>query len=350
MTAQIRRPTAFSRRTALKAGAAAAASLAAVPLAACGIGGSGTGAQHRFRLAETHPENYPTTLGDKRFADLVRERSGGRIDIQVYAGGRLGEESDIIEQVQLGVIEMTRVSSAPMAEFAGPMGLFGLPFIFDDADHMWRFLDAEDGGRKLLGELDRAGFKGLCYFDPGARSFYTTDRVITTPEDVRGLKFRVQQAAVIMDFISALGGSPTPMNYGEVYSSLQSGLLDGAENNAPSYFTASHYEVAPNFTLDEHMRVAEILIVNRSVWEDLPTEDQNLLQQAAFDAVPYQRKKWNEQVDADMQKLREAGVTITRVDDIAPWRAATKSVIDKYGEQYAEYLDRIAALRRSDRP
>jgi TRAP-type C4-dicarboxylate transport system substrate-binding protein len=233
-----------------------------------------------------------------------------------------------------------------MAEFASAMGLFGLPYIFDDADHMWRFLDAEDGGRKLLGELEFSGFKGLGYFDPGARSFYTTDKVIRTPEDVRGLKFRVQQAEVIMDFIEALGGSPTPMNYGEVYSSLQSGLLDGAENNPPSYYSASHYEVAPNFTLDEHMRVAEILIVNRSVWEDLPEEDRDLLQQAAADAVPFQREKWDAQVDADMKKLRDAGVTITEIGDITPWRAATQSVIDKYGEQYAEYLDQIDALRQ----
>jgi tripartite ATP-independent transporter DctP family solute receptor len=337
----------LSRRNLLKAGAVGAAALASFPLAACGR--SDTGVEHHFRLAETHPDDYPTTLGDKRFAELVRERSGGRIDIEVYAGGRLGEESDIIEQVQLGVIEMTRVSSAPMAEFASAMGLFGLPYIFDDADHMWRFLD-DDGGRKLLGELEPAGFKGLCYFDPGARSFYTTNKVITAPQDVRGLKFRVQQTAVIMDFIEALGGSPTPMNYGEVYSSLQSGLLDGAENNPPSYYSASHYEVAPNYTLDEHMRVAEILIVNRSVWEDLPAEDQDLLQQAAFDAVPFQKAKWNAQVDADMQKLRDVGVTITEIGDITPWRAATKSVIDKYGEQYAEYLDRIAALRRSNQP
>jgi tripartite ATP-independent transporter DctP family solute receptor len=335
----------LSRRNLLRAGVVGTAALTALPLASCGRNASG--AEHHFRLAETHPADYPTTLGDIRFADLVRERSGGRMHIDVFSGGRLGEESDIIEQVQLGVIEMTRVSSAPMAEFAGAMGLFGLPYIFDDADHLWRFLD-DDGGRKLLGELEPSGFKGLCYFDPGARSFYTTNRVINSPEDVRGLKFRVQQTAVIMDFIEALGGSPTPMNYGEVYSSLQSGLLDGAENNPPSYVSASHYEVAPNFTLDEHMRVAEILIVNRSVWEDLPAEDQDLLQQAAYDAVPFQRQKWNAQVDADMKKLREGGVNIVEIGDITPWRRATQSVLDKHGEQYAEYLDRIDALRQSN--
>ena len=140
------------------------------------------------------------------------------------------------------------------------------------------------------------------------------------------------------------------MDYGEVYSSLQSGLLDGAENNPPSYYSASHYEVAPNCTLDEHMRPAEILIVNRSVWEDLPAEDQDLLRQAVADAVPFQRQKWNAQVDADMQKLRHAGVTITEIGDITPCRRATQSVIDRYGERYSEYLDRIDALRQSNQP
>lgn len=338
----------LNRRGLLKAGAFGAAAMATFGLAGCGSGGSsGSGGEKlTFRLGETHPDDYPTTLGDKRFADLVRERSGGRIDIQVFAGGQLGEESDVIEQVQMGSIEMTRVSSAPMAEFATGMGLFGLPYIFDDADHLWRFLD-DDSGKKLLGELDSAGFKGLGYFDPGARSFYTTDKVIAGPEDVKGLKFRVQESQVIIDFVKALGGSPTPMDYGEVYSSLQSGLIDGAENNPPSYYSASHYEVAPNYTLDEHMRVAEILVVNKGVWDGLSTEDQEILQQAAADAAPYQREKWDEQVETDMKALQDAGVTITKVEDLTPWREATQSVIDKHGSKYSEHLDRIDALRQS---
>ncbi len=339
--------TNLSRRNLFKAGALGAAALSSLSLAACGGGGSGgSDGKLSLRLAETHPDDYPTTLGDKHFADLVRERSDGRIDIQVFAGGQLGEESDVIEQVQMGSVEMTRVSSAPMAEFAEAMGLFGLPYIFDDADHMWRFLD-DDSGQKLLGELESSGFKGLCYFDPGARSFYTREKAITSVEDVRGQKFRVQESQVIIDFIKALGGSPTPMDYGEVYSSLQSGLLDGAENNPPSYYSASHYEVAPNFTLDEHMRVAEILVMNQDVWNELSAEDQELIQQAATDAIPFQREKWNAQVEIDMQALRDAGVTITEIDDITPWREATQSVIDKHGAAFSEYLDRIEALRQA---
>lgn len=336
----------ISRRSILKAGAVGAA-VAPFALSACGGGGSGGGggSELSFRLAETHPDDYPTTLGDKRFAELVKERSDGRISVEVFANAQLGEESSVIEQVQMGSIEMTRVSSAPMSEFAPGMGLFGLPYIFDDSDHLWRFLD-DDSGKQLLGELDDEGFHGLCYMDPGARSFYSSDKAIETVDDVAGQKFRVQESEIIIDFIKALGGSPTPMDYGEVYSALQSGLIDGAENNAPSYYSASHYEVAKNFTLDEHMRVAEILIINGDAWNNLSDEDKDLVSKAAQDAVPYQRKKWDEQVAADTQKLRDEGVNIIEIDDITPWRDATASVIEKHRDDYAEYLDRIDALRQ----
>ncbi|UYM06233.1 TRAP transporter substrate-binding protein [Solicola gregarius] len=337
----------ISRRSILKAGAITAAA-APFALSACGGGGSGGsgGSELSFRLAETHPDDYPTTLGDKRFADLVKERSDGRISIEVFANAQLGEESSVIEQVQMGSIEMTRVSSAPMSEFAVGMGLFGLPYIFDDSDHLWRFLD-DDSGKQLLGELDDEGFHGLCYFDPGARSFYASGDPIESVDDVKGRKFRVQESEVIVDFIKALGGSPTPMDYGEVYSALQSGLIDGAENNEPSYYSASHYEVAKNLTLDEHMRVAEILIVNSDTWNGLGDDDKDLLSKAAQDAVPYQRKKWDAQVATDTQKLRDEGVNIIEVDDITPWRDATASVIEKYRGDYAEYLDSIESLRQA---
>ena len=284
-------------------------------------------------------------MGDERFAELVEEKSDGRITIDVYAGAQLGEESDAIEQVQLGSIELTRVSSAPMTEFTSGMGLFGLPYIWDDADHMWRFLEDENGGKKLLGELEGAGFHGVTYMDPGARSFYTTDRVVKSPDDLKGLKIRVQESQVIIDFIEALGGSPTPMDYGEVYSALQSGLIDGAENNPPSYHSASHFEVAKNYTLDEHMRVAEILVMNQGIWESLSADDQAIIEEAAAEAAEFQREQWDAQVEKDMTALKDAGVTITEIDDLEPWRAATQSVIDKYRGEYGEYLDLVEELR-----
>lgn len=334
-----------NRRSMFKAGGVGAAALGAASLTACG-GDGGSGDKISWRLAEAHPDDYPTTLGDKKFADLVRERSDGRIDIKVFANSQLGEETDAIEQVQMGAIEMTRVSSAPMTEFASGMGLFGLPFIWEDGEHLWRFLD-DDAGKSLLGELDESGFKGLAYFDPGARSFYTSEKEIKTLADVEGQKFRVQESEVIIDFIKALGGSPTPMDYGEVYSALQSGVIDGAENNEPSYYSASHYEVAPFFIKDEHMRIAELLVVNKDKWDGLSQEDQDLLQQAADDAVPYQKEKWAAQVTKDTAALEKAGVTLNEVTDIDDWRAAVQPVIDKYGEEFADNLARVEELRNA---
>ena len=333
----------WSRPKARVVGLTAALSLV---LAACGDGGGGgDGAEYSWRLAEVHPEGYPTTLGDEKFAELVEEKSGGRITIDVFPGAQLGEESDAIEQVQIGSIEFTRVSSAPMTEFASGMGLFGLPYIWDDADHLWRFLDDENGGRKLLGGLEEAGFHGVTYMDPGARSFYTTDKVVESPDDIKGLKIRVQESQVIIDFVEALGGSPTPMDYGEVYSALQSGLIDGAENNAPSYHSASHFEVAKNLTLDEHMRVAEILVMNTGVWDGLSAEDKAIIEEAAAEAAEFQRANWDEQVEKDMAALKKEGVTVTEIDDLEPWREATRPVIDKYRGEYAEYLDVVDELR-----
>ncbi|MGY0540265.1 TRAP transporter substrate-binding protein [Nocardioides sp. YJ-D4] len=343
-------PTPVARRSLFKAGAFGAAAVAGgLALSACGGGslagsGGGGGGSKTFKLAETHPDDYPTTLGDKKFAELAEKYSDGRIKIQVYPNAQLGEESDAIEQVQMGSIEMTRISSAPMGEFVPAMGLFSLPYLFDDADHLWRFLESESG-KKLLGEADGAGFKGLGYFDPGARSFYTSKKPIKAPADVKGLKIRVQESQVQIDFIKALGGSPTPMDYGEVYSSLQSGLLDGAENNEPSYFSASHYEVAKNYTLDRHMRVAEVLLINKDTWDGLDSQDQEALQKAADEAAPFQREKWDAQVEADLEKLRGEGVTINEISDLAPWREATKSVIDKHGADLGEYITAVEELR-----
>lgn len=342
-------PKPVARRSLFKAGAFGAAAVAGgLALSACGggslAGSGGGGSSKTFKLAETHPEDYPTTLGDKKFAELAEKYTDGRIKIQVYPNAQLGEESDAIEQVQMGSIEMTRISSAPMGEFVPAMGLFSLPYLFDDADHLWRFLESESG-KKLLGETESAGFKGLGYFDPGARSFYTTKKPVLAPADVKGLKIRVQESQVQIDFINSLGGSPTPMAYGEVYSSLQSGLLDGAENNEPSYLSASHWEVAPNYTLDRHMRVAEVLLINKDTFDGLSSEDQEALQKAATEAAPFQREKWEAQVETDLEKLRGEGVKINEIADIAPWREATKSVIEKHGAKLGEYLDAVDELR-----
>ncbi len=193
-----------------------------------------------LRLAETHPKGYPTELGDEEFARLVKERSGGRIVIEVYPGSQLGEEKAVIEQVQFGAIDLTRVSISPLASFVPKLNAFQMPYLYRDSDHMWKVLKG-DIGKELLASLEPFGFIGLGWFDGGARSFYNSKKPVRTPADLKGLKIRVQESELMMGLVRAFGAVPTPMPYGEVYSGLQTGVIDGAENNPPSYFSASHY-------------------------------------------------------------------------------------------------------------
>jgi tripartite ATP-independent transporter DctP family solute receptor len=319
-------------------------------LAACGGGGGGGGgeAEHSFRLAETHPKEHPTAQADQEFAQLVDEKSDGRIEIETFLNAQLGEEADVIEQVQTGSIEMTRVSTAPMAEFADSMEVFSLPYIFDDGDHMWRFLDGE-GGQELLGQLEDSGFKGLVYYDGGARSFYTSEGAeVTSLEDIQGLQIRVQQSDINTQWMQALGARSTPLDYGEVYSSLQSGVIDGAENNWTSYLTANHYEVAPNYIENQHQRVPEVLMMSQQTWDQLSEEDQQIIQEAADESVEFQREAWQESEEEAQQQVAEEGSNIIEyeeIEDIDEWKEAVQPVIDDNRSDFGEVLDQIEAAR-----
>ncbi|SDF82699.1 TRAP transporter substrate-binding protein [Sporolituus thermophilus] len=331
--------------------AAALSLLVAGAVLVTGCGGSAKttgekkeGAKYTFRLAETHPPDYPTTLGDKKFAELVYERTNGRIKIEVFPSGQLGEEKAVIEQVQLGAIEFTRVSASPLAEFNKQLGVLSLPYIFDSDEHMWKFLSS-DMGNKMLDGLETSKMKGLAYYSSGSRSFYAR-KPIKSLDDLKGLKIRVQQSKINMDMISALGASATPMPYGEVFSALQTGVIDGAENNYPSYYSSNHYQVAKYYLLDRHQRVPEVLLVSKATWDKLSDEDKKIIKQAALDSVKTQRELWDKFEKEAEAKLRAAGVTITEVTDVKPWQAAVKPVIDKYGPEYKEVLEAIDKARK----
>lgn len=293
-----------------------------------------------MRLAEAHPSDYPTTLGDKKFAELVNERSQGRIQIKVHDSASLGDENSVIQQVQLGSIEFTRISSGTLAEFNKQFGVFSLPYIFNDNDHVWRFLDS-DYGKKMLTNLDKSRMMGLAYYSSGSRSFYTK-KSVKGPEDLKGLKIRVMQNAINIELMKAFGASATPMPYGEVFSALQTGVIDGAENNPPSYLTASHYQAVKNYILDGHQRVPEVLMVSKITWDKLSAEDRKLIQQAAQDSVKFQKDAWDKFEKDALAKLIQSGVVVTEVKDITPWKEAAKSVIEKYGAEYKADLEAIA--------
>ncbi len=296
-----------------------------------------------LKLGETHPPDYPTTLGDKKFAELVTERTKGRIKVEVYPSSQLGEEKAVIEQVQLGAIAFTRVSSAPLAEFNKPLGVCALPYLFNSTDHMWKVLTGPDG-QKMLDGLAASKFIGLCYYDPGARSFYST-KPIKSLDDMKGLKIRVQQNKINMDLMQAIGASATPMPYGQVFSALQTGVIDGAENNFPSYLTANHYQVAKYYLVDQHQMVPEVLVMSKVVWDKLSDEDKKIIKQAAADSVATQRDLWTKFEKEAEAKVKAAGCTVTYVQDLKPWQAAVKPMLEKYRAEYGEVLDAIAKAK-----
>ncbi|MFB9326323.1 TRAP transporter substrate-binding protein [Paenibacillus aurantiacus] len=294
---------------------------------------------YTFRLAESHPADYPTTLADKKFADLVSEKSGGRIKIEVFPSAQLGEEKAVIEQVQLGAIEFTRVSTGPLAEFNKAFGVFSLPYIFENEDHEWKFLNGPEA-QKMLEDLSSSKFMGLAYYDSGARSFYTR-KPVTKIEDLKGQKIRVIQNKVNIDLMDALGASATPMPYGDVFNALQTGVIDGAENNWPSYYTSKHYEQAKHIIVDGHQRVPEVLMASQVTWDKLSDADKKIIKEAATESITYQREQWKQFEKESEDKVRAAGVTVTEVTDLKPWQDAVKPMIEEYR---ADYKDVLAAI------
>lgn len=306
---------------------------------ASGGGAQQEGPKYSFRLADAHPEGYPTVVGDQKFAELVKEKSGGRITIEVFPSAQLGEEKAVIEQVQLGAIEFTRVSTGALGGFNKQYEVFSLPYIFENDEHLWKFLES-DKGKELLGSLESSRMKGLAYYSSGARSFYST-KPLKTIDDLKGQKIRVIQNKVNIDLMEALGANATPMNYGEVYSALQTGIIDAAENNYPSYLSSGHYDHAKNLILDQHQRVPETLLISKITWDKLSETDRNIIMEAAQESVAVQRAEWDRYEKESEEKIKAAGVTITEVTDFTPWQNAVKPVVDKYRAEYGELLDAI---------
>lgn len=293
-----------------------------------------------LRLAENQPDDYPTTIGDKEFAKLVEEKTDGRYKVEVYSGGQLGDEKSVIEQMQLGTMDLARTNAVPLAEFSKEIGVLQMPYIFKDEEHKWNVLNGEVG-EEILGTLESANIVGLTYYDSGNRSFYNSKQPVESPEDMAGLKIRVQQSALFVDLVEALGASATPMAYDEVYSALQTGVIDGAENNYPSYYSSNHYEVAKYFTLDNHSGVPEVLMASKSLWDKLSDEDKAAFKEAAIESQTAQREAWDNLTEESKKAIEDAGNEVVVIEDTTPWREAVQSVYDKHGGDYSEWIEKI---------
>lgn len=270
-------------------------------------------------------------MGDREFARLAEERSGGGIQIQVYARELLGDEKSVIEQVQFGGIDFTRVSISPLASFNPLLNALQMPYLYRDAQHMWKVLNGEIG-KYFLDSMERTGFIGLVYYDSGARSFYTSAKPILGVADLRGLKIRVQESSLMMSLVSALGAVPAAMAYGDVYRALQTRAIDGAENNWPSYESSRHYEVAGFFSINEHTRVPEMLIASKISMSKFSGAEQLLLKKAAEDSQPLQIRAWEDYEKKAEAKVREAGCVITQIRSKTEFARAVSAL-------YAGHLD-----------
>lgn len=277
-----------------------------------------------------------------KFAEMVEEKTGGRIHIDVYYGGQLGDEKALIEQLQFGGIDFTRASISPLSEFEKSLNVLSLPYLYKDADQMWRVLEG-DIGEDFLKSVEKAGIIGLSWYDAGARNFYNSKKPVTKLDDLKGLKIRVQESQLMMGMVSALGASATPMAYGEVYSGLQTGVIDGAENNWPSYESTSHYEVAKYYVLDEHSRIPEMQMISKSTWDKLSADDQKIIKECALESAKIERALWAEKEAAAEAKVKEAGSVITTLDagEKEKFQAAMAPLYAQFGAGYENIIKAI---------
>ncbi len=264
--------------------------------------------------------------------------------MKVYPNQQLGSERELVELLQIGSLGMTKVSAAALEGFAPTMQVFGMPYLFRDDAHQRKVLEGEIG-KQLLLDGEEFWLRGLTYYDAGKRSFYTKDKPIETPADLAGLKVRVMESPTAANMVKSLGSSPTPVSYGELYTALQQGIVDAAENNPPSLYTSKHYEVCKFYSLDEHTAIPDVVIISTKVWERLTPEEQAWVQEAADESSTYEYKLWAESTAESMRELEAAGVTITYPDK-EPFRKAVEGVYEQLKVQQPEIYEIVSAIRK----
>ena len=285
-------------------------------------------AAREFRVADTQAEDYPTVQALHFMAKIVEQRTGGRHHIRVFHWRQLGEEKETIEQTRVGAIDLNRTNVAPIGSLIPAANVLALPFLFRNFDHLHNILDHAIGDEILAG-FRQHGFVGLAFYDSGSRSIYNSVRPVRSLAEMKGLRIRVQQSALMFDMIKALGAEPIELPYGQVLTGLSTGLIDGAENNWPSYVTTNHYKLAPYYTLTEHTMGPEVLVMSLRAWESLSPEDQEIFRDAARKSSSYMRGVWSGLEESSRQQARAAGNTIIADFDRKPFEHAMSTIYEK---------------------
>jgi tripartite ATP-independent transporter DctP family solute receptor len=308
---------------------------------------STAGAQAReFRAADTQVEDYPTVQAVQHMAKLVTERTGGRHTIRVFHSRQLGEEKDTIEGTKAGAIELNRTNIVPLGAFVPQANVLAMPFLFRSPAHLHKVLDG-DIGNEILESLHSHGFVGLTYYDSGARSIYNSVRPIRSLADLKGLKIRVQQSQLMVDMIKALGADPIELPYGQVLTGLATKLIDGAENNWPSYVTTDHFRHAGYYTLTEHLMAPEVLVMSTKAWDGLSEQDRKIFRDAARESNLFMRGRWKALEEKSRQQAEASGIMITQGIDRQPFEAAMANIYAKASAEpaFARLIERIRQVQ-----
>ncbi|MCG8555530.1 MAG: TRAP transporter substrate-binding protein [Proteobacteria bacterium] len=304
-----------------------------------------------LKIAHSLPTSHPVHRGIERFAQRLKELSGGQINCAIFPSGQLGSETEYLEKLQSGTLDIAKTSAAPVANFVPRMKLFSLPYLFRDREHYWQVLDGAIGQQLLAKLSDRgsgkpSGFRGLCFYDAGSRNFYSV-QPIEEPSDLRGRVIRVMEDPVAIDMMGKFQAIAKPMASGEIYSALQRGNINGAENNPPTFVTQRHYEVCKHFTFDHHSRIPDVLQISSMLWDRLGEQEQSWVLTAARESSRYQRQLWQQESDASVAEMQKHGVTIHRPDPQAFEAVAGRAGEALLDDEVKALRDRIKSLPRT---
>jgi len=296
-----------------------------------------------LRLGHTLDTQHSVHKAMVHFGERLNALSNGAMNVKIYPSSQLGTEREMIELLQIGSLSMTKVSASPLEGFVPAMKIFSIPYIFRDNDHFWKVLNSEVG-QGLLAGVEPFRLKGLAYYDAGSRSFYTNNKPVRTPADLAGMKIRVLNSPTAVRTVRELGGAATPVAWGELYTALQQGVVDGAENNPPSYYLSRHYEIARYYSLDEHTSVPDVMLMSLRVWENLTEQQQEWVDKAMQDSVIFQRQAWQESTLDSLAKVKADGVEVIYPDK-KPFVEAVKPFHESLrGTAVGDLISQIKAM------
>jgi tripartite ATP-independent transporter DctP family solute receptor len=300
-----------------------------------------------LKASDVHPDGYPTVAAIQSMGKKLEAATNGRISVQMFPSMQLGGEKEAIEQAQVGALAIARVSVGPMGTLVPELNVFNLPFMFRDDAHMEQVIDGPIGDEllKKLSNHPTAGLIGLCWMNAGTRNVYNSKRPVRSIDDLKGLKIRMMGNPVFVDTMNALGGNGVAMGMDQLVNAMQTGVVDGAENNAPTYTTGQHYRHAKYYSLTGHLMIPEILVFSKKTWSTLAQDDQALISRLAKEAQQEERKLWYAMEEKSNKQIEAAGVEIIKIEDKGPFQAAVKPVWDKYGAQHADLIKRIQDLK-----